>query len=80
MAALESRMAPTNSGIVVTNLRMVATSAERYCHVIVTDLRDAAVTGFTVTPPFDRNENVIDGRPKILANWSNNPTLSPYIG
>ena len=46
---------------------MVVTSAERFCHVIVTDLRDAAVTGFTVTPPFDHNENVI-GRPEILAS------------
>ena len=37
-------------------------SAERFCPVIVTDLRDVAVTGFTVTLPFDRNENVIDRR------------------
>ena len=44
----------------------VGGSAERFCHVIVTDLRDAAVTGFTVTQPFDRNENGIDRRPEIV--------------
>ena len=54
-------------------------SAERFCHVIVTDLRDAAVTGFTVIQPFDRNENGIDRWPEILESWSNNPTSSPYI-
>ena len=49
-------------------------SAERFCHVIVTDLRDTAVTGFTVTQPFDRNENGIDRKPEIIESWSNSPT------
>ena len=76
----DAKVVSADSKVVSADSKMVSASAERYCHVIVTDLRDAAVTGFTVTPPFDRNENVIDGRPKILANWSNNPTLSSYIG
>ena len=41
---------------------VVGSIAERFCPIIVTDLRDAAVTGFTVTQPFDRNKNGIDTR------------------
>ena len=62
MFSADSEMVLANSKMVSTNWKMVSASAEQFCHVIVTDLRDAAVTGFTMTQPFDRNKNGIDTR------------------
>ena len=52
---------PPRMSIKGQGMLVVGSSAERLCPVIVTDLRDTAVTGFTMTLPFDRNKNVIGG-------------------